>query len=55
LPRSLGNYETGVSGYKHVYFNSTRQTLAIWIITVLAILGLYEAARRVVGLMCSGE
>lgn len=50
-----GNYETGVGGYKHVYFNSTRQTLAIWIVTVFAILGIYEAVRRVVAFMYSGR
>jgi hypothetical protein len=47
-------YETGVSGYKHVYFNSTRQTLAIWIITVIAVIGLYEAIRHIAMLLYTG-
>ena len=47
-------YETGVSGYKHVYFNSTRQTLAIWILTVFAVIGLYESIRHVVTLLYTG-
>ena len=48
-------YETGVSGYKHVYFNSTRQTLAIWIITVFAVIGLYEGIRHVATLLYTGR
>ena len=51
----LAGYETGVSGYKHVYFNSTRQTLAIWIITVFAVIGLYEAIRHVATLLYTGR
>ena len=33
------NYETGVSGYKHIYFNVTLNTLVIWSFTVIAIIG----------------
>lgn len=41
------NYETGVSGYKHVYFNCTSNTLIIWALTVMAVIGLYEAIRHI--------
>ena len=40
-------YETGVGSYKHVYFNVTQHTLVIWTLTVLAIILLYEAVRKV--------
>ena len=38
-----GRYEHPVSGYKHVYFNATHQTLKIWLVTVMAVIGAYEA------------
>ena len=41
------NYETGVSGYKHVYFNITSNTLVIWSFTVFSLIGLYEAVRHI--------
>lgn len=40
-------YETGVSGYKHVYFNCTSNTLVIWTLTVLGVIAIYEAIRHV--------
>lgn len=41
-----GPYETGIAGYKHVYFNSDGNTLKMWIITVIGVLFLYEAFKR---------
>ena len=41
-----GRYEHPVSGYKHVYFNATHQTLKIWLVTVMAVIGAYEALRH---------
>ena len=37
----------GVSGYKHIYFNCTLNTLIIWTFTVMAVIGLYESIRHV--------
>ncbi|KAK4287707.1 hypothetical protein Pmani_039225 [Petrolisthes manimaculis] len=45
-----GIYERGPAGYKHIYFNITSNTFKIWCVTVLAILLLYEAFKRVVKL-----
>ncbi|KAF4516943.1 hypothetical protein B566_EDAN005544 [Ephemera danica] len=45
-----GTYETGVASYKHMYFNATRNTLHIWLLTVAAVIGLYEATRYLVSL-----
>ena len=41
-------YETGIGSYKHVYFNTTWQAAVIWLVTVIAILSLYEAVRYLV-------
>ncbi|CAL8084640.1 unnamed protein product [Orchesella dallaii] len=46
-----GPYETGVAGYKHVYFSSDGNTLKMWIITVIGVLFLYEAFKRLFSLM----
>ena len=43
----LANYETGVAGYKHIYFNCTLNTLVIWAFTTLAVIGLYESIKHV--------
>ncbi len=48
-------YETGVGGYKHIYFNCTRNTLIIWALTVIAVIGLYEAVRHIFSAMYYGE
>ncbi|UYV81959.1 hypothetical protein LAZ67_21000229 [Cordylochernes scorpioides] len=39
-----GIYETGISSYKHVYFNLTPNTFKIWAITVVWVVVLYEHA-----------
>lgn len=41
-----GPYESGLAGYKHVYFNSDWNTLKMWIITVFGVLFIYEAFKR---------
>ena len=44
----LGPYEIGSkhgSGYKHVFFNSNYATSKLWMITVAAIIILYEATK----------
>ena len=43
----LANYETGVSGYKHVYFNCTLNTLIIWMMTVMAIIGKKTCLKKI--------
>ncbi|GAB6032175.1 hypothetical protein CHUAL_010824 [Chamberlinius hualienensis] len=40
-----GNYESGISAYKHVYFNATFNTFKIWFSTVLAVIVFYESVR----------
>ena len=43
-----GPYEIGSkygSGYKHVFFNSNYATSKLWMITVAAIIMLYEATK----------
>ena len=46
-----GRYEWPPSGYKHVYFNITIETLKIWCLVVLCILALYESIRYVAPLI----
>ena len=50
-----GTYETGVASYKHLYFNSTRNVLLIWLLTVLAVVALYEAIKRLASLGINGR
>ncbi|CAB3365317.1 Hypothetical predicted protein [Cloeon dipterum] len=50
-----GTYETGVASYKHFYFNATRNVLLIWMLTVLAIVALYEAIKRMAVLAVNGR
>ncbi|XP_055690746.1 uncharacterized protein LOC129794134 isoform X2 [Lutzomyia longipalpis] len=40
-----GTYESGIASYKHLYFNATPNTLKIWILTVVAIISLYECTK----------
>ena len=47
----VGRYEWPPTTYKHIYFNATSGTLAIWLIVVLGIVGLYECLRSVVPLV----
>ena len=50
----LAGYETGVGAYKHVYFNVTSSSLAIWCITVVAVVLAYEAIRKIFVLLYHG-
>lgn len=50
-----GIYERGPSGYKHVYFNATHNTLKIWMVTILSVLLTYEAVKRMMYLFLSRE
>ena len=43
-----GGYETGVGSYKHFYFNSNRNTVKIWTLTVFSVIALYEAVKYAV-------
>ncbi|XP_039290656.1 uncharacterized protein LOC120352734 [Nilaparvata lugens] len=38
-----GSYESGIASYKHVYFNATKNSAKIWILTVIFIIAFYEA------------
>jgi hypothetical protein len=54
----IGPYETGSSHgsrYKHVYFNANSTTFKLWIITVIGIIGLYEATKYVAYVIASGN
>ncbi|XP_055322260.1 uncharacterized protein LOC129578138 isoform X2 [Sitodiplosis mosellana] len=46
-----GTYESGIASYKHLYFNATENTMKIWILTVIAIIALYECAKHLISLM----
>lgn len=46
-----GTYESGIASYKHLYFNATENTCKIWILTVVAVITLYECAKYLIGLM----
>lgn len=41
-----GTYESGVASYKHLYFNATKNTFKIWILTVVSMIALYECIRH---------
>lgn len=47
----IGTYESGIASYKHLYFNATENTMKIWILTVIAIIALYECAKHLISLM----
>lgn len=47
----VGTYESGIASYKHMYFNATENTMKIWIITVVAIISLYECTKHLIRLM----
>lgn len=47
----VGTYESGIASYKHLYFNATENTMKIWILTVIAIICLYECAKHLISLM----
>ena len=43
-----GGYETGVSGYKHFYFNANTSVTVIWIFTVFTLISCYEAMKHLI-------
>lgn len=45
-----GTYESGISGYKHMYFNATPQAAKMWILTVTFIIALYESMKYLIQL-----
>lgn len=47
----VGRYEWPPSAYKHFYFNSTRSTLAVWLVAVTGIILLYECVRYIIPLV----
>ena len=55
LDSSLGNYEAGISGYKHMYFNATQQSAIIWLLTVVYVIALYESMKYLLQLFCRRE
>ena len=48
-------YETGAGSYKHVYFNSTWQTGAMWILTLMVVIACYESVKYLVSLWWSSS
>ena len=48
-------YETGAGSYKHIYFNATWQTGAMWTLTLVSALLLYEASRYLLGVWIAGR
>ena len=60
LPKYLhiivGSYERpGKTGYKHIYFNATLETLIIWTLTLFTIIIAYEAFKRLFNLYSAGN
>lgn len=51
----LGTYESGIASYKHMYFNATQNTMKIWVLTVLAIIALYECTKYLVRLIITNS
>ena len=43
-------YETGAGIYKHVYFNTTWQAGTMWVLTVCAVIALYESGKYLTNL-----
>jgi len=43
-------YETGAGSYKHVYFNTTWQAGAMWVLTLCAVISCYESVKYLVRL-----
>jgi len=48
-------YETGAGSYKHVFFNSTWQAGAMWCLTLVAVIALYESVKYFVRLWWTGS
>ncbi|XP_055914881.1 uncharacterized protein LOC129948085 [Eupeodes corollae] len=46
-----GPYESGIASYKHMYFNATQNSMKMWILTVLAVIGLYECIKQLIALI----
>ncbi|ELU02004.1 hypothetical protein CAPTEDRAFT_102797, partial [Capitella teleta] len=50
-----GRYEWPPSAYKHMYFNCTSNTLRMWFIVLLGVLGFYESLRYLLPLLWRGK
>ncbi|VDI74955.1 Hypothetical predicted protein [Mytilus galloprovincialis] len=51
-----GSYESQMRvGYKHMYFNATKQTFMMWTITMAAVLGFYEVVKHLLRLHVEGN
>ncbi len=50
-----GHYESGVGWYKHVYFNATANTLAIYLMSVVCLLLAYEVIKRAADCVLGGH
>nr|XP_022308255.1 uncharacterized protein LOC111114263 [Crassostrea virginica] len=51
-----GSYERpGKTGYKHIYFNATLETMVIWTLTLFTIIIAYEAFKRLFNLYSAGN
>jgi len=48
-------YETGAGSYKHVYFNATWQSSAMWALTLVFSLLLYEASKYLLRVWAAGR
>lgn len=49
-PLLPGPYESGVGSFKHFYFNASKNTIKIWVTTVLSIIVFYESIKRLLDL-----
>ncbi|XP_052091738.1 uncharacterized protein LOC127728413 [Mytilus californianus] len=51
-----GSYENQKKvGYKHMYFNATKQTFSMWTITMAAVLAFYELVKHLLRLYVEGN
>lgn len=46
-----GPYESGVASYKHLYFNATQNSFKMWLLTVFAVIALYECIKQLIALI----
>ena len=52
-PLCPGSYlKSESAGYMHVYFNATRNTAKMWLLSAIALLLVYEACKHVMWLIC---
>ncbi|XP_053955962.1 uncharacterized protein LOC129240364 [Anastrepha obliqua] len=46
-----GPYESGIASYKHLYFNVTQNSFKMWLLTVFAVIALYECIKQLIALI----